>query len=354
MEENKIQFTLSRETVPFIEMRDVQRFALNKRKIFIFEVISYIASLILFIINFYYFTYKGLITATVCSLLMVYIDDITALIGYRKIRKGNVKSVITFDNNHISFSAESAYSELGYDLVNDITRTDNGVFLTFQKKAVFFFSNTDIEKCIPVNEFLSFIEERTRLSIKEKRHFHSNAVAFKIVASMLVAAFIIAPFTIFSMPREFEYNGCSIEMNKSYYADESDEYDALYLESSYEKVNVNIYNYDAQGFSDAYDYGHKVSSVIEVLEVFSQNIIENYDGMRLERNGEWVTALPTGMKVFKMKYKDNGNYIYGIFCIEKVGDTYYFVEFTKIGDFSKGLDEKIDKYISSINIGSET
>ena len=66
MEENKIQFTLSRETVPFIEMRDVQRFALNKRKIFIFEVISYIASLILFIINFYYFTYKGLITATVC------------------------------------------------------------------------------------------------------------------------------------------------------------------------------------------------------------------------------------------------------------------------------------------------
>ncbi|HAS38792.1 MAG TPA: hypothetical protein DCS04_09455, partial [Ruminococcaceae bacterium] len=203
MEENKIQFTLSKETVSFTEMRDVQRFALNKKKVFIFEIITYIASLILFITNFIYFTYKGLITATVCTLFMVYIDDIAALIEYGKIRKGNAKSVITFENDHISFSAESAYSEIGYDLVNDITRTDNGVFLTVQKKAVFFFSNSDIEKCIPVNEFLSFIEERTRLSIKEKRHFHSNTVAFKIVASMLVAAFIIAPFTIFSMPKEF-------------------------------------------------------------------------------------------------------------------------------------------------------
>lgn len=348
-----LKMVVSRDSMSLAQVKENIQIAEKKKSVIICRVMGLIASLLLLILNFFRFSSYGLIVGTLASLILIFSDDLRALNIYNKLKKSKKKTCVEFDTQHFIVISDSIRSEVGYNIISDITKTENGVVLTLDKIVFWLFSNSEIEKCVPVGDFIRFLEEKTGLYIKEKSHLRTNSVALKFVAVMLVVSLIIAPLTIYSIPKELSFQGCSVEMNKSYRIYDSDDTDSLLAESSLENIRVSIYNYQVDEFSDAYDCG-PISEVIQGLETFAQDIEDFYDGERLERNGELVSALPSGIKVFKMRYLSDGVYIYGVFCIRKIEDRLYFVEFLKKGDFSKSQDKKIDKYISSIKINTET
>ena len=70
------------------------------------------------------------------------------------------------------------------------------------------------------------------------------------------------------------------------------------------------------------------------------HIQETYDGERLERNGEWLSSLQNGAKVFKMKYYVDDQTEYGVFFIKMNGEKFYFDEFLIEKDFTNKQNQR--------------
>lgn len=58
--------------------------------------------------------------------------------------------------------------------------------------------------------------------------------------------------------------------------------------------------------------------------------------------------MQNGAKVFKMKYYVDDQTEYGVFFIKMNGEKFYFVEFLSKKDFTNKQNQRIDKYISTI------
>lgn len=347
MEENKIELIRSKDNITLKELRETYLFAHRKSKIFITAfIIVFICSCSLLTMSFWHFSLADLLVAILLVLFLIFYDSIRALAAYRRIKRKNKCIRISFEEENIVVDNGIVRSEIKYSLLSNITKEEKGVFIILRKRVIYFFPNDEIESSLPVSDFLSFLQQKTGLTVESRRGERSDAAAFKAVAAVIVIAIIAAQFTFFSTPSKASFDGCTVELNKSYreYEEDSDWYS---VSSSYEKLQVNIYNYRLDEFSDVYECGG-IGSIYQIVEVFAQDIQARYDGERLERNGEWLSSLPNGMKTLKMKYTVENEDVYGVFCLKAVGEKVYIIEFLSEKDFSKIQNDKIDKYISTI------
>lgn len=348
MEENRIEFIRSKDNITFRELKGIYLFARRKNKVFIVAyIIILLCSFSILAMNFFQFSFTKIFSAIIFVLFLMLCDSIKALCAYRKIKKKNKCIRFSFEDENIVVDDGMIRSEFKYSILSNITLEENGVFIVIRKKVIYFFPREEIEEIMPVPSFVDFLRQKTGLPVENSRGKRSSAVAVKVVTAVLAVAIIAANFTFFSTPSKVSYGGCTVELNKSYRGYEDDDGDLYTAVSSYEKIEVSIYNYQFDEFSDAYGCG-EVGSVYQIVEVFVQDMQEMYGGERLERNGEWLSSLPNGMKTVKMKYIGENGDVYGVFCFKTVGEKVYIIEFLSDNDFTENQNKKIDKYISTI------
>lgn len=345
--EKVIRFISSKDNTTLGDLKESYCFGHRKNKLYVVScVVTVLISFIMLAMNFIYYSFRSIVFAVFIMIFTIFYDDLIAYIAYRKIKKHNKIISISFEDEHIVVDSGMVRSELKYPMVSCIARSENGVFVVLKKKITCYLKNCEFDNAISVNDFLEFLKSKTGLNVEEKNGGYNNSVAMKIVAAVLTVAIISAQAVFYSTPSFISYGGCTVELCKGYIQtnDDIDQYTAY---SSYDNMVVNIYNYKSEEFSDVYECC-KLSSPYQIVEEFAQNIQETYDGERLERNGEWLSSLQNGAKVFKMKYYVDDQTEYGVFFIKMNGEKFYFVEFLSEKDFTNKQNQRIDKYISTI------